>query len=57
MSYVDANRYVRVNPGNENVTKIAATSNYSQKDFETLQRIYNYSKKEFLVAYQELKIN
>ena len=55
MSYVDANRYVRVNPGNENVTKIAATSNYSQKDFETLQRIYNYSKKRIFSSIPRIK--
>ncbi|MBQ2873332.1 MAG: hypothetical protein IJE89_04980 [Bacilli bacterium] len=44
ISYLDSNKYVNVNVGNERVTQAAALQNYSQTDFETLQKIYNYGK-------------
>lgn len=43
-SYVQENRYEKVDVGNEVVTPIAAICNYSQMDFEIIQRIFNYGK-------------
>ncbi len=44
VSYIDSNRYEKVNVGNERVATAAAVQNYSQQEFETLQTIYNYGK-------------
>ena len=44
VSYVQSNKYAPVNVGNEQVAEISAIAGYTQKDFETLQQIYNYGK-------------
>lgn len=44
MSYINSNRYVGVNVGNDRVARIAAIQNYSNGDFKILQEIYNYGK-------------
>ena len=44
MSYIDNNKYTKVNVGNEKVSQTAALMNYTQQQFETLQQIYNYGK-------------
>lgn len=44
VSYVQTNKFTSVNTGNEKVAEISAIAGYSQADFDTLQRIYNYGK-------------
>ena len=44
VSYVQTNRFTSVNVGNERVAEISAIAGYSQADFNTLQKIYNYGK-------------
>ena len=44
VSYVQTNRFTSVNVGNEHVAEISAIAGYSQADFNTLQKIYNYGK-------------
>lgn len=45
ISYIETNKYENVNVGNERVSQVASLQNYSQENFETIQRIYNHSKK------------
>lgn len=45
VSYLNDNKYENVEVGNENVTKAAAIQNYSQSDFEIIQKIFNYARK------------
>ena len=44
ISYVQQNKYIDVEVGNEGVAEVSAIAGYSQEDFEKLQRIYNYGK-------------
>lgn len=44
VSYVQINKFVSVNVGNERVAEISAIAGYSQEDFNILQQIYNYGK-------------
>lgn len=44
VSFVTSNKYIGVEPGNEKVADLSTKVGYSQKDFETLQQIYNYGK-------------
>lgn len=44
LNYVQTNKYVSVELGNEKVAKISAIAGYSQEVFNTLQLIYNYGK-------------
>lgn len=44
IGYVQNNKYERINDGNEEVAKISSIAGYSQKEFESLQRIYNIGK-------------
>ena len=44
VSFVQTNKFVSVNVGNERVAEISAIAGYSQADFNILQQIYNYGK-------------
>ena len=44
VSYVQTNKFVSVDIGNERVAEISARAGYSQYDFDILQQIYNYGK-------------
>ena len=44
VSYVQNNKYTDVEIGNESVAEISAIAGYTQEDFDTLQKIYNYGK-------------
>lgn len=44
VSYVQNNRYVGVNTGNDNLAKLSAMVNYKQEEFDVLQQIYNLGK-------------
>ena len=44
ISYVQENKYEDVEVGNEMVAEISAIAGYTQEDFDTLQKIYNYGK-------------
>lgn len=44
VSFVQSNKYMDVNVGNDKVAEISAIAGYSQDDFNTLQQIYNYGK-------------
>ncbi len=44
VSYVQTNKYTDIQAGNERVAEISSIAGYTQQDFETLQRIYNYGK-------------
>lgn len=44
ISYVQTNRFVNVNVGNERLSEVSSIAGYSQKDFDTLQQIYNHGK-------------
>lgn len=43
-SYVQENKFKNVEIGNENVAKTAAILDYTQEEFEQIQKIYNYAK-------------
>ena len=45
VDYVKENSYYDVEFGNEPVAELSAIAGYSQKEFETLQQIYNYGRK------------
>ncbi|MBQ6282593.1 MAG: hypothetical protein IJK66_03535, partial [Bacilli bacterium] len=57
LSYITNNRYEQVNPGNERVTTTAAIQGYSQEDFETLQKIYNYGKQRVFSSIPRIESN
>lgn len=44
ISFVQSNKYMDINVGNDKVAEISAIAGYSQEDFNTLQQIYNYGK-------------
>ena len=44
ISYVQQNRYEDVEVGNESVAEISSVAGYTQEDFDTLQKIYDYGK-------------
>ena len=44
ISFVQSNKYIDVNIGNDNVAVISAIAGYSQEEFDVLQKIYNYGK-------------
>lgn len=44
ISYVQENKYLNVNVGNDELAKVAGMAGYSQADFDTLQQIYAYGK-------------
>ena len=45
MAYANGDRFKNVNVGNEKASKtIGRIASYSQRDFDTLQQIYNYGK-------------
>ena len=56
-SYINNNKYENVNVGNEEVAEVAAFSNYSQEDFETLQKIYNYGKQRVFSSIPRVQSN
>ena len=41
---ISENKYENVNVGNDKVALVSAIAGYSQEQFDTLQRIYNYGK-------------
>jgi len=55
MSYVQSNKYTNVNVGNERMAEVAAIAGYSQKDFDTLQQIYNYGKQRTVSSIPRIK--
>ena len=44
ISFVKSNKYAHVNVGNEALSRVSSIAGYSQEDFETLQKMYNYGK-------------
>ena len=44
LSFVQYNKYENVNIGNYKVAEISAIANYTQQQFDILQKIYNYGK-------------
>lgn len=44
VSYVQSNKYVDIEVGNEKVAEISSIAGYSQEEFNTLQKIYDYGK-------------
>ena len=44
ISFIEENKYENVNLGNDKVAEVSAIAGYSQEQFDTLQRIYNYGK-------------
>ena len=44
IDYVQSNKYINVEVGNEEVARISAIAGYTQNDFDTLQQIFNYGK-------------
>ena len=44
VSYVQQNKYIGVNVGNEQVAEISSIAGYTQQDFNILQQIYNHGK-------------
>ena len=44
VSYVMQNKYQNIEVGNERVAEVSAIAGYTEKDFDTLQKIYNYGK-------------
>lgn len=44
ISFVQENKFENVEIGNEELSKVSSVAGYTQKDFETLQRIYNVGK-------------
>ena len=45
ISYIQSNKFLGVKLGNEKVAEISAIAGYSQSDFDTLQKIYDYGKR------------
>ena len=44
VSYVQQNRYENIEVGNESAAEISSIAGYTQEDFDTLQKIYDYGK-------------
>lgn len=44
VNYILSQEYSNIEMGNEKMAEISSIAGYSQKDFATLQQIYNYSK-------------
>lgn len=44
VNYIKDNAYSNVDVGNMHVSEVVAIAGYSQEDFETLQKVYNYGK-------------
>ena len=44
ISFVQSNKYENINVGNEIASEISAIAGYTQEQFDTLQKIYNYGK-------------
>ena len=44
VSFVQENKYDGIELGNEELARISSIAGYSQEDFNTLQKIYNYGK-------------
>ena len=44
VSFVKSNTYENIEIGNEGLAQVSNQAGYSQEDFETLQKIYNYGK-------------
>ena len=45
VSYIQTNKFLGVELGNDKVAEISAIAGYSQSDFDTLQKIYDYGKR------------
>ena len=57
ISYVQENRYEDVEVGNESVAEISAIAGYTQEDFITLQKIYNYGKQRVFSSIPRIENN
>lgn len=44
ISYVQENKFTGIEIGNEKVAEVSSIAGYTQDEFETLQKIYNYGK-------------
>ena len=55
VSYVQVNRFENINPGNERAAEISSIAGYSQNDFDTLQKIYNYGKQRTYSSIPRIK--
>ena len=44
ISYVQTNKFTDIETGNEKVAEVSSIAGYTQNDFGTLQKIYNYGK-------------
>lgn len=44
VSFVQENKYDGIELGNEELARVSSIAGYSQADFDTLQKIYNYGK-------------
>lgn len=44
VDYVQSNKYINVEIGNEELARVSAIAGYTQNDFDTLQQIFNYGK-------------
>jgi len=44
LAYVKSNNYENVEMGNDRLAEVSNNAGYSQRDFDTLQQIYNYGK-------------
>ena len=45
VSYIQSNKFLGIELGNDKVAEISAIAGYSQSDFDTLQKIYDYGKR------------
>ena len=55
ISFVDTNKYENISVGSEGVAKAASIQNYSQSDFEKIQRIYNYGRQRVFSSIPRIK--
>ena len=55
IGYVQTNRFTNIETGNEKVAEVSSIAGYTQRDFEILQKIYNYGKQRVYSSIPRVK--